>query len=395
MTLLLLASCGRGAHDCAFVDLDGDGFGGVQDCSPVPGTLLADRGGDCDDADPSRFPDAPESCDDVDEDCDGRVDEGATDRGFVDLDQDSWGADPVEGCDADAVARSGDCDDTDASAHPDAVEACDDVDQDCDGSVDEGLPDEFYLDEDGDGYGDGLVETCVEAPDLVEDGGDCDDGDLEVHPDAAEACANGVDDDCDGLLDCEDADCVGHGGCDEICDDDLDNNGDGDTDCDDVSCLEACYGHGTVWVTDGRFEFWQGTVSAETYRHTMGEVAIRSIRGWVRFEGLETKTCHWRVDGVWTSRMSYWGSSGGSISTTTDALFARGTEAVGADCAGLDRWLPPEVEFEGGVGGWYGEKLWYVFGPPTHIRSESDAGSVFRSSSGPLQLGSTLTFTPF
>ena len=45
----------------------------------------------------------------------------------------------VAGCDApeEYVSEAGDCDDTDAYSYPGAVELCDDVDNDCDGEVDE------------------------------------------------------------------------------------------------------------------------------------------------------------------------------------------------------------------------------------------------------------------
>ena len=67
----------------------------------------------------------------------------------------------------------------------------------------------FYLDGDGDGYGDSSAAT-VTGPGSVllgyafEDG-DCDDTDPSVHPDIPERCDGGsVDEDCDGLLDDDD-----------------------------------------------------------------------------------------------------------------------------------------------------------------------------------------------
>jgi hypothetical protein len=63
-----------------------------------------------------------------------------------------------------------------------------------------------------------------------------DDSDAPVDTEAPEAedCADGTDNDGDGLVDCEDGDCVGQ--CTEVCDDGVDNDGDGDTDCDDLDC---------------------------------------------------------------------------------------------------------------------------------------------------------------
>src|SRR5690606_29291796 len=59
-------------------------------------------------------------------------------RLYLDRDGDGWGdaSSPVEACAPDCwlVERSGDCDDADASVHPDAREIAEDgIDQDCDG----------------------------------------------------------------------------------------------------------------------------------------------------------------------------------------------------------------------------------------------------------------------
>jgi len=96
-----------------------------------------------------------------------------------------------------------DCDDRDAQVHPGAVEVCDGLDNDCNGTVDDGF-DAFwwYPDADGDGYGVGPAGrlTCSPPAGWVMVDGDCDDGDASSHPGAEEVC-DGRDNDCDGLAD--------------------------------------------------------------------------------------------------------------------------------------------------------------------------------------------------
>ena len=174
---------------------------------------------DCDDNNPEIHPYADELCNGLDDDCDGEIDEeGASDATdwYPDGDGDGYGADayPWALCNAvdGYIAQGGDCDDQDAAIYPTAIEICDGVDNDCDGSVDEsGTSDEvaWYRDGDGDGYGDPNYEThdCVPPTGYVEDFTDCDDGDAAVHPGAQEVCDDyDTDEDCDGLVDGEDPD---------------------------------------------------------------------------------------------------------------------------------------------------------------------------------------------
>lgn len=97
-----------------------------------------------------------------------------------------------------------DCNDTDNSIHPAAIETCDGVDQDCDGFVDDEPSDGrvFYPDGDADSYGTDARATtaCAEADGWVDVAGDCDDADSGVHPLAAETC-DGRDEDCDEITD--------------------------------------------------------------------------------------------------------------------------------------------------------------------------------------------------
>ena len=83
---------------------------------------------------------------------------------YVDADGDGFGDETlaVERCFEDEGAVSGDagfdCDDDDETINPDAIEVCDELDNDCDGDVDDDDDDRvsstiFYIDHDGDGHG--------------------------------------------------------------------------------------------------------------------------------------------------------------------------------------------------------------------------------------------------
>ncbi|MBM4393999.1 MAG: putative metal-binding motif-containing protein, partial [Deltaproteobacteria bacterium] len=112
-------------------------------------------------------------------------------------------------CDAPSgsVADATDCDDGEASVNPAATEVCDGVDDDCDGTIDDGLATStWYEDNDGDGYGDASSSTvaCDAPAGSVANATDCDDGEASVNPTATEVC-DGLDNNCDGSTDREDA----------------------------------------------------------------------------------------------------------------------------------------------------------------------------------------------
>ena len=128
-----------------YPDIDGDGYGNpsfpVVTCTPASGYVIA--GTDCDDTDATNYPTATELCDGVDNDCDGVLDNGLSPLldWYEDVDGDGYGdvATLVQACaqPPGLIADGTDCDDTDASFSPAALEDCTDaVDNDCDALID-------------------------------------------------------------------------------------------------------------------------------------------------------------------------------------------------------------------------------------------------------------------
>ena len=156
-------------------------------------------GTDCDDANRDVFPGATELCDElgIDEDCDPMT---------LGPDADDDGAVGVLCCNrVGSNLRCGtDCDDTRPSVNPEQNEVCNGFDDDCDGSLDEGVTTTYYRDRDGDLFGDvsETAEACTPPTGFTILPGDCDDSTPLVNPGATESCAMlGTDDDCDGAVD--------------------------------------------------------------------------------------------------------------------------------------------------------------------------------------------------
>jgi predicted outer membrane repeat protein len=166
---LKLSSPAVDAGHPAIFDVDGTvsdmgAYGGPEaDVKDLDGDGYFDHV-DCDDSDASIYPGAVEiPYDGIDQDCDGVDERDVDDDGFEDT----------------SVGGS-DCDDTDATINPDASEIWyDGVDQDCDGGSD--------FDQDADGY-----DSSVYG------GDDCNDYDASVHVAATELWYDGIDQDCSG-----------------------------------------------------------------------------------------------------------------------------------------------------------------------------------------------------
>jgi alpha-tubulin suppressor-like RCC1 family protein len=200
---------------CA-VDGDSDGFGAGTTSSQCRDSARTSVGfcpvgysnvtTDCNDTLSSVRPMGAEACNGLDDDCDGMTDEGVLVTYYRDADGDGFGltATTATGCSPPAgfVAASGDCNDADASIRPGAPEICDGVDQNCAAGITDESRRTFYRDADGDLYGAAgtTMSACSPPSGFVEYAGDCNDANANVRPGVADLC-NGVDDDCDATID--------------------------------------------------------------------------------------------------------------------------------------------------------------------------------------------------
>ncbi len=198
-----------------YQDIDGDGYGdaATADVACDEPSGFTDNSEDCDDNDAAVSPLAHEICDEIDNNCDGDVDEGVTTTYYADADSDGYGdvSSTTDACSVPSghVTDATDCDDSNSGAYPSATEYCDGDDNDCDGDIDESDSADaqiWWADADGDGYGGNVIytEACYQPSNYVSNSSDCDDGEAANNPDATETC-DGDDNDCDGDTDESDA----------------------------------------------------------------------------------------------------------------------------------------------------------------------------------------------
>ncbi|MEI6511107.1 MAG: putative metal-binding motif-containing protein [Candidatus Uhrbacteria bacterium] len=222
-------------------DNDGDGYGSVVDCddtdvnvnpgeretvgngidddcdgdidcddSEVPMTdygLDDDRDGYFDDFDVDGAVDVVKMCDDTDENA-AKISAMTGGSGDVaNFDPIVYSGDAFSGY----VLPDADCNDADATVNPLAAEVCNGIDDDCDGSIDDGADmSTYYADIDGDGFGDATMtqDACEPGPGWVLDATDCDDADANTYPMAPESC-DGLDNDCDPATPIDEASLMG------------------------------------------------------------------------------------------------------------------------------------------------------------------------------------------
>lgn len=193
-----------------FEDVDGDGFGNPDQTTDACEAPLGyvEYGTDCDDSEDTAFPGGSEICDGIDNNCDEIVDNDGSGPWFLDEDGDGYGATRHDHCPPSEqyVTEDGDCDDQNPAVYPEAEEVCDELDNDCDGDIDEELGTMFYGDVDSDQYGDPeeQIIACTQPQGTSTNPNDCDDLDSNINPGATEYC-DYIDNNCNGVVDEETA----------------------------------------------------------------------------------------------------------------------------------------------------------------------------------------------
>ncbi|MFZ5477722.1 MAG: MopE-related protein [Myxococcota bacterium] len=337
LLLSLLMACPGPEPKDTSPDTDTTGETGDDTGTPVPvqdedGDGYTPTDGDCDDEDADVRPGRLEDCNGIDDNCDGTVDEGQ-----ADTDGDGTpDCSDVEDCDGADNDGDGSVDedspdvDLDGTADCVDVEDCDGVDNDGDGEADEGF------DGDGDGF-----PSCD----------DCDDGAASVYPGANDP-EDGLDNDCDGLAD------------------------DGLWGPGDLAIVEVMANPQDVRDPDGE---WVEILNTSTRSFSLDGIVLRTTSGSVAIEGSPVLAPGERVvvgsaDQVWID-VVYAGLTLANESDTL-AVLADGTEldslawdngATMPDVAGAsisldpwyldavandlaDRWCASTLAFDGPVG---------------------------------------------
>jgi len=178
-----------------FFDADKDGFGLSEDvlCLCIPfGNYTSIWGGDCDDNAWAANPNALEVCGDgLDNDCDGSQNDEdaiACQYFYSDGDGDGYGNPSDSKCLCSGYGKYAtlllaDCNDLVASINPGATEVCNNVDDDCNGMIDEGEDEVLCAQSQGMPHVESVI--CVNGKCAASG---CSDGYHDVNMDASDGC---------------------------------------------------------------------------------------------------------------------------------------------------------------------------------------------------------------
>jgi hypothetical protein len=265
----------EGVKTTYYYDGDGDGYGvgsNTQEACDSPSNYVA-QSGDCNDSDPSINPMASEDCTNTDRNCDsssapssqscectpGETElcgqsQGVCQQGQRECTNGTWGA-----CQGQVGG---------------SPETCDGDDNDCDGSVDEGVETTYYYDGDGDGYGTSSnTRTGCQAPGgYVAQSGDCNDSDSQINPGAKEDCTT-TDRNCDGLSEPTSRTCNCSPGDTQTCGTSTGACETGTSTCDDQGNWGSCTGNvePSAEVCDSKDNDCDGTVDEGANKTLMTE----------------------------------------------------------------------------------------------------------------------------
>lgn len=255
-----------------------------------------------------------EQCDTIDNDCNGTVDEGCacTPNGS----KMPCGPDTETGAcvRGTQICTGGVWSSCEGSVFP-TPETCNGLDDDCDNVVDDGAGSVLFEDSDGDGYGNASV-TVVDCPPLagfVTVGTDCNDADPDVNPGAVEVCGNTIDENCNGTAD--------------TCPPAPDTDGDGDPDVTDCADTNPAISNNAVEVCDTVDNDCDGLVD-EGVMNVCGGCSVLSATPGNACDGPDSDLC---TEGAYACS----GTNGVSCSdVSTDTVEVCG-DSVDNDCDGV------------------------------------------------------------